>query len=391
MNGRAGFPLSVLLFYDSSTSERWVFYYLNLFKDVHGSLSFLRVFEYVTFRTAFAAITALTISLLFGRRMITLLKDFQIQQQIREEGPRSHESKRGTPTMGGVLIILSVVISTLLWSHLSVVYVWIAVAATLAFGGIGFADDFLKIKRRHNLGLTGKQKLVFQFAAGIGVGLALRYCTGYDTTLSFPFFKTLTPVIWWPVYLLAFSPIVIVGFSNAVNLTDGLDGLAISVTMVVAAALTGFTYITGHKLFAEYLGLEFNAQVEELTIFCAALTGASLGFLWFNAPPAEVFMGDVGALAIGGAIGTVGVMIKQEFLLVIIGGVFVVEALSVIFQVASFKLFRRRIFKMTPIHHHFELMYPPEVSRRMEPRIVFRFLIIAILFALLSLATLKLR
>jgi phospho-N-acetylmuramoyl-pentapeptide-transferase len=368
-----------------------VFYYLNLFKDVHSSLSFLRVFEYVTFRTAFAAITALTISLLFGRRMINLLKDFQIHQQIREEGPRSHESKRGTPTMGGVLIILSVVISTLLWSHLSVVYVWIAVGATLAFGGIGFADDFLKIKRRHNLGLTGKQKLFFQFAAAIGVGLALRYFTGYDTTLSLPFFKTLTPIIWWPVYLVAFAPIVIVGFSNAVNLTDGLDGLAISVTMVVAAALTGFTYITGHKQFAEYLGLEFNNQVHELTIFCAALTGASLGFLWFNAPPAEVFMGDVGALAIGGAIGVVGVMIKQEFLLVIIGGVFVVEALSVIFQVASFKLFRRRIFKMTPIHHHFELMYPPEVSRRMEPKIVFRFLIIAILFALLSLATLKLR
>jgi len=368
-----------------------VFYYLNLFKDVHGSLSFLRVFEYVTFRTAFAAITALTISLLFGRRMINLLKDFQIQQQIREEGPRSHESKRGTPTMGGVLIILSVVVSTLLWSHLSVVYVWIAVGATLAFGGIGFADDFLKIKRRHNLGLTGKQKLLFQFAAALGVGLALRYCTGYDTTLSLPFFKTLTPIIWWPIYLLAFAPIVIVGFSNAVNLTDGLDGLAISVTMVVAAALTGFTYITGHKQFADYLGLEFNNQVHELTIFCAALTGASLGFLWFNAPPAEVFMGDVGALAIGGAIGVIGVMIKQEFLLVIIGGVFVVEALSVIFQVASFKLFRRRIFKMTPIHHHFELMYPPEVSRRMEPKIVFRFLIIAILFALLSLATLKLR
>ncbi|HWC77352.1 MAG TPA: phospho-N-acetylmuramoyl-pentapeptide-transferase [Blastocatellia bacterium] len=368
-----------------------MFYYLELLKDIHDSLSFLRVLHQVTFRTACAAITSLAISLLFGRRMITMLRGFQIQQQIREEGPRSHESKRGTPTMGGVLIILSVVISTLLWSNLSVAYVWIAVGATLAFGGIGFADDYLKIKRRHNLGLTGKQKLVFQFGAAMLIGLALKYLTTYSTTLSLPFFKTVTPEIWWPLYLLAFSPIVIVGFSNAVNLTDGLDGLAISVTMVTTAALTGFTYVTGHVVFAEYLGLEFNNQIHELTIFCAALTGASLGFLWFNAPPAEVFMGDVGALAIGGAIGVIAVMIKQEFLLVIIGGVFVMEALSVILQVASFKLFRRRIFKMTPIHHHFELMYPPEISRRMEPKLVFRFLIIAILFALLSLATLKLR
>jgi phospho-N-acetylmuramoyl-pentapeptide-transferase len=367
-----------------------MFYYLELLQEVHGSLSFLRVFGYVTFRTACAAITALALSLIFGRRMINMLKQFQIHQQIREEGPRTHESKRGTPTMGGVLIILSVVISTLLWSNLKVFYVLIAVGATLAFGGIGFADDFLKIKRRHNLGLTGKQKLLLQFAVAMAVGLALE-ALGYNTRLSLPFFKTINPEIWWPAYLLFFAPIVIVGFSNAVNLTDGLDGLAISVTMVTAAALTGFTYVTGHSMFAEYLGLEFNNQVHELTVFCAALTGASLGFLWFNAPPAEVFMGDVGSLAIGGAVGTVAVMIKQEFLLVIIGGVFVIEALSVILQVGSFKLFRRRIFKMTPIHHHFELMYPPEISRRMEPKLVFRFLIIAILFALLSLATLKLR
>jgi phospho-N-acetylmuramoyl-pentapeptide-transferase len=209
--------------------------------------------------------------------------------------------------------------------------------------------------------------------------------------LSVPFFKSFNPAIWWPAYLLAFAPLVVVGFSNAVNLTDGLDGLAISVTMVTAAALTGFTYVSGHARFAEYLGLEHNPGIHELTIFCAALTGASLGFLWFNAPPAEVFMGDVGALGIGGAIGAIAVIIKQEFLLVMIGGVFVIEALSVILQVTSFKLFHRRIFKMTPIHHHFELMYPPEISRRMEPKLVFRFLIIAILFALLSLSTLKLR
>jgi phospho-N-acetylmuramoyl-pentapeptide-transferase len=368
-----------------------MFYYLKLFQDVHSSLSFLRVFDYVTFRTSWAAITALLISLLFGPRMIAMLKQFQIGQQIREEGPRAHQSKRGTPTMGGLLILLSVTISTLLWSNLEIAYVWIAVVTTLAFGSIGFADDYLKVRRRHNLGLTGRQKLALQFLTAIGVGLALKYLTVYSTKLSVPFAKTFNPEIWWPIYLLAFGPLVLVGFSNAVNLTDGLDGLAISVTMVTAAALTGFTYVTGHAVFASYLGLEYNKEVAELTIFCGALTGASLGFLWFNSPPAEVFMGDVGALGIGGAIGVIAVMIKQEFALVIIGGVFVLEALSVIIQVGSFKLFRRRVFKMAPLHHHFELQYSPEVSRRMEPKIVFRFLIIAILFALLSLATLKLR
>src|SRR6185295_5056676 len=367
-----------------------MFYYLRLLQSV-DSLGFMRVFEQVTFRSAWAAITALVLSLIFGPRMISKLRQFQIGQQIREEGPRSHESKRGTPTMGGVLVLLSVVISTLLWSDLSVAYVWIVVGATLAYGAIGFWDDFLKVKRRHNLGLTGRQKLALQFLAAFGFGLSLKFFTTYSTKLSVPFFKSFEPQIAWPIYLLMFAPIVVVGFSNAVNLTDGLDGLAISVTVVTAAALTGFTYVSGHARLADYLGLAHNPGISELTIFCAALTGASLGFLWFNAPPAEVFMGDVGALGIGGAIGAVAVMIKQEFLLVMIGGVFVLEAVSVILQVASFKLFHRRIFKMTPIHHHFELMYPPELSRRMEPKLVFRFLIIAILFALLSLSTLKLR
>ena len=367
-----------------------MFYYLRLLQSI-DALSFLRVFQQVTFRAAWAAITALAISLIFGPRMIRLLKEFQIGQQIREEGPRTHEAKRGTPTMGGVLILLSVVISTVLWSDLSVAYVWIAVFATLMYGAIGFADDYLKVKRRHNLGLTARQKLLLQFIVAVAFGLALNYLTTYNTRLSVPFFKSFNPEIWWPIYMLAFAPLVVVGFSNAVNLTDGLDGLAISVTMVTAAALTGFTYVSGHARFADYLGLEHNPGISELTVFCAALTGASLGFLWFNAPPAEVFMGDVGALGIGGAIGAIAVMIKQEFLLVMIGGVFVIEALSVILQVASFKIFHRRIFKMTPIHHHFELMFPPEISRRMEPKLVFRFLIIAILFALLSLSTLKLR
>lgn len=368
-----------------------MFYYLKYFQHVHDSLSFLRVFEYVTFRTAWAAITAMMISLLFGSKVIRLLKQLQIGQQIRQEGPRAHLSKSGTPTMGGTLIIASIVISALLWSDLSVGYVWIAIGSILAFGAIGFADDYMKIKRRQNLGLTGKQKLALQFAAAIMVTLSLKAFTSYNTRLSVPFFKAFNPEIWWPIYLLVFAPIVIVGCSNAVNLTDGLDGLAISVTMVVAGALTGFTYVTGHKVFAGYLGLAYNPEIHELTIFCAALVGASLGFLWFNAPPAEVFMGDVGSLGIGGAIGTIAVMIKQELLLPVIGAVFVAEALSVILQVASFKLFGKRIFKMSPLHHHFELMYPPEISRRMEPKIVFRFLIAAILFALLSLSTLKLR
>ena len=368
-----------------------MFYYLNFLRDAHDSLSFLRVFDQVTFRSAWAAITALVISLMFVSRMIAMLKEFQICQQIREEGPRSHQSKRGTPTMGGVLIILSVAISTLLWANLSVVYVWMAVCATLGYGAIGFADDYLKVKRRHNLGLTGKQKLLFQFLVAFAIGFVLHYFTSYSTRLSVPFFKNFTPEMFWPIYLMVFAPLVLVGFSNAVNLTDGLDGLAISVTMVTSAALTGFTYVTGHARFAEYLGLEHNPGIHELTIFCAALTGASLGFLWFNAPPAEVFMGDVGSLGIGGAIGIVAVLIKQEFLLVMIGGVFVLEALSVILQVGSFKIFKRRIFKMAPLHHHFELMYPAELSRRMEPKLVFRFLIVAILFALLSLTTLKLR
>ena len=367
-----------------------MFFYLRLLQSV-DSLGFMRVFEQVTFRSAWAAITALVLSLIFGPRMIAKLRQFQIGQQIREEGPRSHESKRGTPTMGGVLVLLSVAISTLLWSDLSVAYVWIAVGSMLAYGAIGFWDDLLKVKRRHNLGLTGKQKLALQFLAAFGFGIALKYLTTYTTRLSVPFFKSFEPEIAWPLYLLVFAPVVVVGFSNAVNLTDGLDGLAISVTVVTAAALTGFTYVSGHARFADYLGLAHNPGISELTIFCAALTGASLGFLWFNSPPAEVFMGDVGALGIGGAIGAIAVMIKQEFLLVMIGGVFVLEAVSVILQVASFKLFHRRIFKMTPIHHHFELLYPPELSRRMEPKIVFRFLIIAILFALLSLSTLKLR
>ncbi len=362
----------------------YLFYYI--LKDVHPSMTkLMNVFQYVSFRTSIAALTALLISLLVGPYLIRKLKDFQIGQQIREEGPRSHQAKRGTPTMGGVLIIASVVISTLLWADLRNINIWLAVFAMLAFGGIGFADDYFKVARRHSLGLNGKQKLALQFLTSGIIIFVLFFVTAYPPVLSVPFLKNFKPELWWPIYAV-FIALVITGSSNAVNLTDGLDGLAISVTFVTSAALTGFTYITGHIPHAQYLGLVPNPAVEEVTIFCASLAGASLGFLWFNAPPAEVFMGDVGSLGIGGSVGTVAVIIKQELLLGLIGGVFVIEALSVIMQVGFYKFTNgRRIFKMSPLHHHFEMV------GWKESKIVFRFLIMAIFFALLSLATLKLR
>ncbi|HQR37296.1 MAG TPA: phospho-N-acetylmuramoyl-pentapeptide-transferase [Blastocatellia bacterium] len=363
-----------------------MFYYLHDFNLVHESLSWLRVFEYITFRTAQSALTALVISLFFGGKLIRKLQEFQIGQQIREEGPRSHQAKRGTPTMGGVLIVMSVVVATLLWSNLANPYVWIAIFSILAYGGIGFADDYRKLVRKQNLGLTGRQKLVLQFATALVIGIVLFKLTPYTSELQVPFISAVkwSPLQYWPLYV-AFILFVIVGSSNAVNLTDGLDGLAISVTFITAASLTAFTYVTSHLEFSQYLGLVHNPQVGELTVFCGALAGASLGFLWFNAPPAEVFMGDVGSLAIGGAIGTVAVIVKQEFTLVLIGGVFVIEALSVMIQVTTFRLFNKRLFKMSPIHHHFELI------GWKESKIVFRFMIVAIIFALLSLSTLKLR
>jgi phospho-N-acetylmuramoyl-pentapeptide-transferase len=364
-----------------------VLYYLfyNVLREVHPSMSWLRVFYFVSFRTAIAALTALLISLLVGPYMIARLKEFQIGQQIREEGPRTHQAKRGTPTMGGVLIIASVVVSTLLWADLKNLNIWVCVFAMVAFGAIGFADDYYKVARKHNLGLKGREKIILQFITCAIIIMVLFWVSKYPTVLSVPFLKDFKPILWWPVYAL-FIWLVLIGSSNAVNLTDGLDGLAISITFVTAAALTGFTYVTGHMSHAQYLGLVPNPTVEEVTIFCAALAGASLGFLWFNAPPAEVFMGDVGSLSIGGGIGTVAVIIKQEFLLLLIGGVFVIEALSVMMQVSFYKLTKgRRIFKMAPLHHHFEMI------GWKEPKIVFRFLIMAIFFALLSLATLKLR
>jgi phospho-N-acetylmuramoyl-pentapeptide-transferase len=380
----------------------YIFYELIFghFKDRWPFVRALNVFQYVTFRTAWAAITALLISLLFGRYAINALKSWNIGQQIREEGPQAHIAKRDTPTMGGLLVIGSVVISTLLWARLSSFYVWIIVLATIAFGAVGFADDYIKLVKRRSLGLTGRQKLALQLAVAVGVWLALYITTQYFSTkyswnISIPFFKeTADPngisVIPSPLYLILVI-VVLLGSTNAVNLTDGLDGLAISVTFIAMAALTAFTYIASHAVWAAYLDLTHRPQAAELTVFCGALAGASLGFLWFNAPPAEVFMGDVGSLAIGGAMGTIAVLTKQEFMLLMVGGVFVLEAMSVMLQVTVFKMTKRtsgvgrRVFKMTPLHHHFEMV------GWKEPKIVFRFLILAILFALLSLSTLKLR
>ena len=373
----------------------------NHFKDQDWYLvKALNVFQYVTFRTAYAAITALLISLLFGGRLIEALRSWNIGQQIREEGPQGHMVKRGTPTMGGVLIVGSVLISTLLWAKLNTIYVWTAMAATLFFAAIGFSDDYEKMAKQRSLGLTGRQKLALQFVVAMAVWAVLFSSTklglnNYSWNVSIPFLKfTADPVgksYIGPYLYLGLIVLVLLGSSNAVNLTDGLDGLAISVTFIAMSALTGFTYLSSDRRWADYLELTHRPEAAELTVFCGAMVGASLGFLWYNAPPAQVFMGDVGSLAIGGAMGTVAVLTKQEFILLMVGGVFVVEATSVLLQVSVFKMTKRttgtgrRLFKMTPLHHHFEM------QDWKEPKIVFRFLIFAILFALLSLSTLKLR
>jgi phospho-N-acetylmuramoyl-pentapeptide-transferase len=357
-----------------------------LLYPLHTTFSALNVTRYITFRTAAASLTALLLSLLLGPWMIRKLRDFQVGQVIRHEGPASHRAKAGTPTMGGLLILTSALIPTLLWADLANVYVWIAVAATASFGAVGFADDYLKITRHSHHGLLPRYKMGLQIVVALGVGLllmALAHENLYTTRLIFPFFKWLIPDLGWGY--VAFAVVVLVGASNAVNLTDGLDGLAISTFAIAAAAYTGLAYVTGHRVLAEYLLLVRFAPAAELTIFCGSLVGASLGFLWYNSYPADVFMGDVGSLALGGALGTVAILIKQELLLLIVGGVFVLEAASVIIQVASFKLTGRRVFRMSPLHHHFELI------GWSEPKVISRFVILGIIFALFSLTTLKLR
>ena len=375
--------------------------YWLLYQRLYQYFPPFRIFRYVTFRTAFASLTALFMGLIIGPAIIRQLREFQIGQYIREEGPKEHQKKAGTPTMGGVLITIAIVVPTLLWADLTNVYIWLTVFATVAFGAIGFADDYIKVVRKRNLGLTGRMKLVLQFLAAGLVAVALVTLTAtrqYSTHLMVPFMKQFRPDLvieglrhyphfWWLAFIpfVLFVMLVLVGSSNAVNLTDGLDGLAIGCTVIAAGALTVLTYVSGHAKLSEYLELQIMPQVAELTIFCGAMVGASLGFLWYNAHPAEIFMGDVGSLALGGAIGTVAVIIKQELLLPFIGGIFVLEALSVIIQVVSYKLRKKRVFKMAPLHHHFELV------GWSESKVIARFWIASLIFALFALTTLKLR
>jgi len=373
--------------------------YEKLFPFFHA----FRIFRYLTFRTAFATLTALLITLFIGPWVIQKLREFQIGQYVREDGPQSHLKKTGTPTMGGVLICIAILLPTVLWSDPANPFVWITVFSTLAFGAIGFADDYIKVVQRRSLGLTARAKLFWQGLAGALVAVALVVMDQFkrfNTRLSVPFIKSLRPdLLWhhWPATLphlglLAFVPFVIwvmlwlVGTSNAVNLTDGLDGLAIGCTIVAAGALAVLTYVTGHVVFADYLELQRMPLVGELTVFCGSMVGASIGFLWYNAHPAEIFMGDVGSLALGGAIGTVAIVIRQELLLPFIGGIFILEAVSVILQVGSYKLRNgKRIFKMAPLHHHFEQL------GWSESKVITRFWIGALVFALFALTTLKLR
>jgi phospho-N-acetylmuramoyl-pentapeptide-transferase len=361
----------------------------------------LNVFRYITVRTALASISSLFLGLILGPWMVRRLRQLQIGQFIREEGPRSHQTKAGTPTMGGLLIVTVTLAPVLFWADLSNPYVLLSIFAMLAFGAIGFADDYNKVVRRRNLGLTGRSKFTLQVLVSFAAALSLLLMTinrVYSTQLIVPFLKNFRPDLvvhsllgsryFWPAAFLPFLTFVVlvmVGSSNAVNLTDGLDGLAIGCVVVAAGALTILTYVTSHAGFSAYLDIQHLPQVGELTIFCGALVGAALSFLWYNAHPADVFMGDVGSLAIGGSIGVVAVAIKQEILLFSVGGVFVLEAISVILQVISFRLTGKRIFRMAPLHHHFEL------AGWSESKIIVRFWIVALVFALFSLTTLKLR
>ena len=348
---------------------------------------FFNVFRYITVRTAMAGITALLISFLLGPWIIKMMKKRQIGQEIRPDGPQSHLLKKGTPSMGGILIIGSTLIPTLLWGNLSNIYVWLGMITMASFGTIGFWDDCLKVKKHRSLGLKGRNKLLLQFLLAAFIGLALVYLgltDGFNLHLSFPFFKKWVPYLGW-LYL-PWIIFILVGSSNAVNLADGLDGLAIGLTLISASALTGLTYIAGHAIYSQYLNIPRVAQAAELTVFVGALTGACLAFLWFNCHPAQIFMGDVGALSLGATLGCIAIMIKQEFLLFTVAGVFILEAFSVLLQVAYFKATGgKRIFKMAPLHHHFEI-----IGWR-EEKIVVRFWILAIIFALFSLTTLKLR
>jgi phospho-N-acetylmuramoyl-pentapeptide-transferase len=375
-------------------------YYL-LYHVLQKYFSPLNVFRYITIRTVYASLTAMFLALVFGPWLIRKLRELQIGQYIREEGPQDHKKKAGTPTMGGVLIVLSTAVPVLLWADLTNAFVLMSLFALLGFSAIGFIDDYAKVAKKQNLGLTSKRKLLLQVLVSmvVGVGLLeLSTHSAYSTQLIVPFLKKFHPDLvihslmanghLWPlafVPFLFFVTLVITGSSNAVNLTDGLDGLAIGCTVIAAGALTVLTYVSSNVRWSTYLDIQFIPRVGELTVFCGALVGASLGFLWYNAHPAEVFMGDVGSLSLGGTLGVIAVIIKQEILLFFVGGIFVIEALSVIIQVGSFKLRGKRVFRMAPIHHHFELM------GWSESKVIVRFWILALVFALFALTTLKLR
>lgn len=343
------------------------------------------VFQYLTLRAILGILTALVISFIVGPVMIRKLSHYQIGQHVRDDGPQAHLTKAGTPTMGGALILVAVAISTLLWSDLSNRYVWVVLIVTLIFGAVGWVDDYRKLVKKQSEGLKAREKYFWQTMGGLGAALYLYFTATQpiETSLIVPFFKDVVIPLGW--FFVIFAYLVIVGSSNAVNLTDGLDGLAIMPTVLVASGLGIVAYATGHIKFAEYLGIPFVPGAGEVVVFCGAIAGAGLGFLWFNAYPAMVFMGDVGALALGAALGVVAVVVRQELVLLIMGGVFVIETLSVIIQVASFKLTGKRIFRMAPLHHHFELKGWP------EPRVIVRFWIITVILTLVGLATLKLR
>jgi phospho-N-acetylmuramoyl-pentapeptide-transferase len=355
----------------------------HLFYPLASDIKLFNVFKYLTFRTIYSMITALVVCFIIGPWVIRKLEALQARQVIRTDGPESHLKKQGTPTMGGVLILAAIVIPTLLWADLSNIYIWLTLLIIAGYGLIGFIDDYKKVVEKNPRGLSARQKMFWQVLMGAAVALFLYFQPGFSRELYFPFFKKLHPDLG--IFFIPFVTLVIVGASNAVNLTDGLDGLAIGPVAINAATYLLFTYIVGNAKLSGYLQIPYIPGSGELCILCGAMVGAGLGFLWFNSYPAEVFMGDVGSLPLGGALGTLAVITKQEILLVIVGGIFVIEALSVIFQVGSYKYRGKRIFRMAPIHHHFEL------KGVAEPKIIVRFWIITIILALVAISTLKLR
>ncbi|MDR1608658.1 MAG: phospho-N-acetylmuramoyl-pentapeptide-transferase [Deltaproteobacteria bacterium] len=356
----------------------------KLFLELINELTFLNVFRYITFRIILASLTSMLLWFIFGQKFIATIKAFQVRQYIREEGPATHKKKAGTPTMGGLLVLASAFVSCLLWADPAAKSVWLMWLVTFAYAIIGFQDDFLKVKRKHNQGLTGRQKLAAQFLIGLLAGLYLYLAPGFNPTLTFPGLKSL--VINLGPFYIPFAAVVLVGTSSAVNLTDGLDGLAIGPLIMACGTYMVFAYCAGNSVIANYLQISGVPGASEVAVVLASLIGAGLGFLWFNTYPADIFLGDVGSLSLGAALGLAALIVKQELVLILVGGLFVIEALSVIFQVAFFKTFNgRRLFRMSPLHHHFELKGWP------EPKIIIRFWIIAIILGLAGLSTLKLR